>query len=106
MRALAAALALAVLAWPVLLMAAGAARAQQPAGCRATLAPLAEELSERWVERQAGAGLTGGGALLQLWVGETTWSLVVILPGGAACLVGEGTDWTPTLPAPASKEGA
>lgn len=55
-------------------------------------------LVDRYGEQEIGAGTAGGGSRLLIFAHPDgdTWSVVVLLPDGRACLVASGADWTIT----------
>ncbi len=63
-------------------------------------AELLAALADRYGERPLAAGPTNGGALLELLARPdgTSWSLIIDMPGGRACLLAAGTDWAPAPP--------
>ena len=45
-------------------------------------------------EQKTAAGLSGTGAVVELFTGETgSWTLLLTLPGGPTCLLGAGEAW-------------
>ena len=51
-------------------------------------------LSEKFKERPIGTGVTTTGALLVVWSGPSgSWSIVVHMPNGGACIVSSGDGW-------------
>lgn len=52
-------------------------------------------LKNNFGEKRTAFGITNNGSLLVLYVSKDgkTWTIVRILPGGVACLMGAGTDW-------------
>lgn len=45
-------------------------------------------------EQKTAAGLSGTGAVIELFTGDTgSWTLLVTLPGGPTCLLGAGEAW-------------
>lgn len=84
MRRLAAALAVSM---PV------AASAQAPCG---PLDQLAELLEREYGEAVHSEGLADSGAIMQLWANPETgsWSIVIILPDGLACLPAAGSAYS------------
>lgn len=77
----------------VLTLAAGTAHAQQ-VRCGNPV-DLVEHLSVDFGEVPAVRGLDGGGQLVQTFANlETgTWTLVLFVPNGPACIMAAGTDW-------------
>ncbi len=64
-------------------------------------AEIVSALSERFGEASAARGVTAGGRLLRLFVSEAgTWTILIVLPDGRACVVGHGDGWqrNPALP--------
>lgn len=80
--------------------------------CAAYADVVAEISGEAYGELRLGAGGSGSGGTLEIWVNaETgTWSALTVTPdGAAACLAASGNDWVfgggPEAPAsPSSKE--
>ncbi len=60
---------------------------------------VVDHLSRVYSEAPKAAGVTGSGALVELYVAPTrpgkysTWSLIVTLPDGRACLLIAGEGW-------------
>lgn len=45
-------------------------------------------------EQKTAAGLSGTGAVIELFTGDTgSWTLLLTLPGGPTCLLGAGEAW-------------
>lgn len=67
-------------------------------------------LSRAYSEAPSAAGVTGSGALVELYVAPArpgkspTWSLIVTLPDGRACLLAAGEGWA-SLPATIPMKG-
>lgn len=54
---------------------------------------VAERLSQHYDEGVAGRGIAGT-AMAELWVSEAgTWTVVVSLPDGRACIIASGVAW-------------
>ena len=53
---------------------------------------------DRWREAVAEAGVTNGGGLMELWVSENTWTLVVSGPDGQSCIIAAGEGWRDVEP--------
>ena len=75
-----------------------AATAPPPAEAQAVCGPrndLTARLAEDYGESQRGLGLKGSAAVYELWVSEKTgsWTFIVSLPDGRACLVASGVHW-------------
>ena len=68
---------------------------------------LVAALARRHGERQRALGVTPGGAALELWAAPdgATWTLLLTVPGGLACLLAAGDDWM-TTPATAPGEAS
>ncbi len=67
------------------------ARAQMVCGDRTK---IVKGLEDGYSEQRTGAGLSGNGALVELFIAETrTWTLLLTLPGGPTCLLGSGEEW-------------
>ena len=76
----------------------GAAATAPPAEAQAVCGPrddLTGRLEQDYGEAQRGLGLKGSTALYELWVSEKTgsWTFIVSLPDGNACLVAAGGHW-------------
>jgi len=68
-------------------------------------AGLVAALARDWGEAPAFRGLDAGGRLVELFVAPSgSWSLVVTVPDGTACLVGAGED--ALIVPPARPDGA
>lgn len=66
---------------------------------------LLAHFAKRFEEVPNGVGITDQGALLELLVSPTgTWTMIITVPGGTACVVATGQSWE-TLPAAQSKPG-
>lgn len=66
-------------------------------------AALAAQLSAGYREKPVAHGVTAGGRMLQVFVSKGgTWTIVVVLPDGRACVVSHGDGWQR---APADSEG-
>ena len=83
------------MAWP--------AYGQQPQ--RQTCAPraaLVERLSAEFGETPIASGIDGGGQLLEILTSPSgTWTLLIVIPGKTACIIGSGDGWReyePTVP--------
>src|SRR5689334_2888642 len=62
-----------------------------PCGQRADLAQF---LEQRYGETIRATGITGRGALIEIYASEKgTWTMVLTLPSGPSCVLGDGTDW-------------
>lgn len=62
-------------------------------------------LQDRYGEGRVGEGAANGGRLLIFAHPEgDTWSVVVLLPNGQACLMASGADWEIVAPNPPGKE--
>ncbi len=86
------------------LLTAGAAAAQAPAcGPRAA---IVEALRNAHGEEPAGAGLAGGRGVIEVFASPETgsWTLLLTLATGEACLIAAGEAWQPR-PAPAPAPG-
>lgn len=56
---------------------------------------MAELLKKHYAEEVRSLGITGDGALIEVYVWETgTWSIMMTTPRGASCLLAEGSDWS------------
>lgn len=76
----------------------GAAATAPPAEAQVICGPrddLTQKLERDFGEVQRGLGLKGSTALYELWVSENTgsWTFIVSLPDGNACLVASGRHW-------------
>jgi hypothetical protein len=66
---------------------------------------LLTQFARQFEEVPNGIGITDQGALLELLVSPMgTWTMIVTVPGGSACVVATGQNWE-TLPAVQSKPG-
>ncbi|MPY70428.1 MAG: hypothetical protein GEU92_10105 [Alphaproteobacteria bacterium] len=56
---------------------------------------MVERLNGKFSEKRVGAGLGHDGQLVEVFAAPegTTWSMLVTLPTGKACLVGAGEAW-------------
>lgn len=63
-------------------------------------------LADQYGEALMGGGIAGASALMQLWAHPdgSTWSIVLVLPDGQACLMASGKDWTNQEPTPPGSE--
>lgn len=87
-------------------MAAAPARAQDaPPGICFPRQDLLAALEKKFQEAPAGVGLSSGGYLVELLrTGDGgTWTLLMVGPGGQACVVDAGENWR-ELPPPAKGE--
>jgi hypothetical protein len=78
-------------------VAGAAALSPWPASGRAPCGPraeIAEVLDREWRERPVAAGLSANGAMIELFLSAAgTWTLLLTLPAGAACVVASGEAW-------------
>ena len=76
----------------LILVPARVAQAQMVCGERKA---IVDALEDGHQERRAAAGLSGSGGLVELYIskGGATWTLVVTIPGGPACLLATGENW-------------
>ena len=59
---------------------------------------LIDMLGNQYKEQPVSRGVTGSGALLEVWASDKgSWSILVTVPGGPTCLVSSGDGWR-TLP--------
>ena len=67
-------------------------RAQVPCAPRAELIAI---LQQRYDERAIGIGVVSTGAVLELWASRKgeSWTIVVTLPSGQACVLAVGEAW-------------
>jgi hypothetical protein len=59
-------------------------------------------------EAHRGAGLAGPRAIYEIWASDATgsWTIIVVAPGGRACVIAAGDYWTDTRPeAPGRRSG-
>ena len=70
-------------------------------------AEIAAALLAEFGERPAVLGLMASGSLLELFVAPAgaTWTVIVIRPGGAACMIASGTGLMPVIEAPPAAAG-
>jgi len=53
-------------------------------------------LDQQFGEHRSIEAVTSAGALMEIFVsGSGSWTVLVTLPGGPACLVASGTGWQP-----------
>lgn len=87
-----------------LLVAATLAASVMPAAAQQQVicgprASVAELLSDRFQERSVGVGVTGGGALAEMYLSDSgTWSLVVTTAGEPSCIIAGGDGWAELPP--------
>jgi hypothetical protein len=61
-------------------------------------ASLVGQLKEKYHEESNGIGLTGNGAVMELFISEKgSWSLVLTMPNGRSCLISTGDGWETAL---------
>lgn len=66
----------------------------QAQGACGSLDEIAAALERTHGERQAARGLSGGGALVELFTAtDGSWTLLYTLPGGPTCLLAAGEAW-------------
>ena len=59
---------------------------------------FSKALEDNHAERRAGIGLLRDGmGVIELWVGEETWTILVIRTDGIACGVAVGGHWIPVF---------
>jgi hypothetical protein len=60
-------------------------------------AEIVKDLKGGYSETPVALGVTSAGTVMELWQapGGATWTIVVTLPNGDACVVGAGNDWMP-----------
>lgn len=94
---LVAAVAVVVLA---LLGAAHAAPMQQGGNCGSHQATT-DQLREKYKETPVWYGITGNGAVMEMYASKDTWTLLLVFPNGNSCLVAAGGEheYSP-IPAP------
>ena len=56
---------------------------------------MTSSLDRKYGEARRGSGLSGPGALFEVWTSGTTgtWTILVTTPNGLACVVASGTVW-------------
>jgi hypothetical protein len=56
---------------------------------------LMERLYETYDEHPVWQGLTSGNGLMEMWgsTDHSTWTLVLTLPNGQACVLSSGSNW-------------
>ena len=56
---------------------------------------LAKQLEQKYGERPIASGVSGRGALVEVFMSAdgSSWSIVLTRPNGMACLVDEGEGW-------------
>jgi hypothetical protein len=97
-----------LLALAAMLYAAGAARAQAERSC-APREDVIARLSQLYGESRRAFGLSSDNRVMELFASERTgsWSLIVTLPNGLACLVSAGEAFEDAgKPATPAGEGA
>lgn len=92
MKALAALVNAVTLAAVIVILAAPARAQQYPCGPRQT---LIETLTQRHGERVVATGLAATGAFVEVLASSDgkTWTVLVVMPSGLACIKAVGTDW-------------
>lgn len=53
-------------------------------------ADLYATLASEYREAPQAQGLSGDGMLMQVWAGESTWTLLIVTPEGQACVIAAG----------------
>jgi hypothetical protein len=57
---------------------------------------IVDGLAANFMEKRTAMGLTGAGQLLEIFVSPNgTWTIVVTVPSGQACIVAIGDTWMP-----------
>jgi len=55
---------------------------------------IVRALEDGHSEQKTAAGISGNGALVELFTAATgTWTLLLTMPGGPTCLLGSGDEW-------------
>lgn len=81
------------------LSAPGSAAGQIACGERAK---VLQSFADAYKEKPSAIGITDQGGLIEVLVGPTgTWTMLLTVPGGPACIIGTGQDWH-MRPAPGS----
>ena len=92
--------------WAALLalsLAAGGAAVDAQVVC-APHDKIAAALKQNFAEEVRAAGITSGGALIEIYTSPRgTWTVVLTAPDGPSCLMADGVDWQ-MLPAPKGPE--
>lgn len=77
----------------VLALAASAAAAQQRQMCAPRQA-LIDKLAADFGEVPIAGGVDGGGQLIEILTSPSgTWTLLIVVPGKTACIMGSGDGW-------------
>jgi len=74
---------------------ASASFAQSAPGCGPS-SEVHSFLANEYGEEPVFRGLDEGGALVEIWAGETSWSFLLTRPGQdgpVSCLLGNGEEW-------------
>ena len=62
--------------------------------CAPSREAITKPLQEHHGEAKVADGITEGGALAELWLSPAgSWTLVIILPNGHACMLASGQNW-------------
>ena len=63
-------------------------------------ARITERLQTKYGETFAGGGLRDAKSIVEVWFSEAqgTWTILVTLPDGRACIMASGTNWLEALP--------
>ncbi len=74
------------------LMPATAAQAQMACGTRDS---VVESLGDKYGETLRGGGMSGPGAIFELWASEATgtWTILKTTPDGQTCAMAVGDNW-------------
>jgi hypothetical protein len=81
------------------------ALAGEPAVC-ADRAVVVQRLAQQFAEHRVAMGLASNGNVIEIFNNgaSATWTIVMTLPNGQACLMAAGENWEPVAP-PTSAEG-
>ena len=73
------------------------AQTQTPCADRAV---VTERLQSAYGERFAGGGLRNSQSIFEVWMAEDTgtWTIIMTMPNGQACVMAAGTDWRVSMP--------
>ncbi len=56
-------------------------------------ADVIKSLLERYDEKPVSMGIANNGGVLEVLVGGNTWTIIITMPNGTACLIAAGEDW-------------
>ena len=85
----------------------GAAKAAPMAGAQGNCgshAATTEQLREKYKEIPTWYGLTGNGAVMEMYASKDSWTLLLVFPNGNSCLVAAGSEHEYSPPHAPSKD--